>query len=98
MSNDDRRLGVVTKFFAGRGFGFIRPALKDFQGKVTTIHSRSCPDHFFHVKQAIRDGVPDIAENDIVLYDVGRDPQGRMAAINLKKIGNLNDQQNEAAA
>lgn len=59
--------GIVRKYIAERGFGFIVPAER-----------HDSPDVFFHIKSVVGDYVP--AEGDPVEFNITYDAQGRAQA------------------
>lgn len=64
-------IGTVKWFNAVKGFGFIQP--DDGQKDV-----------FVHVSAVERSGIGNLAEGQRVSFELERDRQGRVAAVNLK--------------
>jgi cold shock CspA family protein len=80
-------LGIVNRWFADKGFGFIRQAAENYKGEIVRVNDRAIKDVFVHAKQAQRDGIDDLAEGDVVQFDIGTDRRtGRLHAINLVKF------------
>jgi cold shock protein len=65
--------GTVKFFNASKGFGFIS---QDDGSK----------DVFVHISAVERSGLGNIKENDKLSFDVERGDNGKVSAINLKKI------------
>lgn len=64
-------IGTVKWFNAVKGFGFIQP--EDGQKDV-----------FVHVSAVERSGIGNLAEGQRVSFELERDRQGRVSAVNLK--------------
>jgi CspA family cold shock protein len=83
-NNDDkRRLGVLHKFFADKGFGFLRSASFNDDGSVAVNNNRNNPDTFLHISRVQRDGISDLQEGDLYEFDIGTDRRGKPCAVNL---------------
>ncbi|MEX2261631.1 MAG: cold shock domain-containing protein [Bryobacteraceae bacterium] len=65
--------GSVVKYFEDKGFGFIRP---DQGGR----------DVFFHVSRLAEGSATDLTQNVKVIYELGMDRTGKMAASSLKVL------------
>ena len=65
--------GTVKFFNTTKGFGFIQP---QDGGK----------DVFVHISAVERAGLPNLSEGQQVSFDVDRDRNGRVSAINLKTL------------
>jgi cold shock CspA family protein len=74
------RLGILHKWYGQRGYGFLRTAVRDYQGKLVMINDRSVPDTFVHVSEIQRCGIHDFAEGDAFTFDV-RQKAGRAPSI-----------------
>ena len=65
--------GTVKFFNPAKGFGFIQ---QDDGSK----------DVFVHISAVERSGLGSISENDKLSFDVEKGDNGKLAAINLKKV------------
>ncbi len=65
--------GTVKFFNTTKGYGFISP-------------SDGSKDVFVHVSAVQRAGLPGLAENQKVSFDVERGRDGRVSAVNLKPL------------
>ena len=65
--------GKVKFFNAAKGFGFIQ---QDDGSK----------DVFVHISAVERSGIGSLNENDKLSFDVEKGDNGKLAAINLKKV------------
>ena len=66
-------VGTVKFFNSQKGFGFIAP---DGGGK----------DVFVHISAVERAGLPGLTEKQKLSYEVEKDRDGRVAAVNLKAL------------
>ena len=66
-------IGTVKWFDAIRGFGFIRP-------------ENGSADVFVHVNEVVRGGMVDLKDGQKINYEVGKDRQGRPAAVRLRQV------------
>lgn len=65
--------GTVKFFNATKGFGFIQP-------------QDGSKDVFVHISAVERSGLQGLSENQKVSFDIERDRDGRVSAVNLKAI------------
>jgi CspA family cold shock protein len=65
--------GIVTKYLADRGFGFIRP---DDGGS----------DIFFHISALKAAGLDEPTAGQRFEYDIGEGRNGKVAAVNLRRV------------
>jgi CspA family cold shock protein len=65
--------GTVKFFNTTKGFGFIQP-------------QDGTKDVFVHISAVERAGLPSLSEGQQVSFDVDRDRNGRVSAINLKTL------------
>jgi cold shock CspA family protein len=87
MTTDNResQVGILHKWYSDRGFGFLKTAVKDWQGRYVPLSDRRRADTFLHVQQARLSGI-DVSEGDILQFSVGVDRKGKPCAINLVKV------------
>ena len=65
--------GTVKFFNATKGFGFIQP-------------QDGSKDVFVHISAVERSGLQGLSENQQVSFDIERDRDGRVSAVNLKAV------------
>jgi CspA family cold shock protein len=65
--------GTVKFFDASKGFGFIAP-------------QDGSKDVFVHISAVDRAGLPPLAENQKLSFDVERGDNGKTSAVNLKAL------------
>lgn len=65
--------GTVKFFNAAKGFGFIAP-------------QDGSKDVFVHISAVDRAGLPQLAENQTLSFDVERGDNGKTSAVNLKAL------------
>jgi cold shock CspA family protein len=68
--NSAKRLGILNHWNGDKGYGFVRYAVEDFNGRIVRINDRDLDDTFLHISQVQRAGIDDIAVGDILLFDV----------------------------
>jgi cold shock CspA family protein len=85
-----KEFGIIRAWNGARGFGFIRPADFDGEGKLKPINDRNQPDVFLHIRAVQRAGVSpdDIADGTPVYFDVRESPRGdgRTEACNIELV------------
>ena len=99
MSDDSRRLGILNFWKSEKGYGFIRSAIEDFEGRIVRINNHHVVDTFLHVSQVERAGIKDIREGDILLFDVTTDPRTmKPRASNIERVGHADAESEKKAA
>jgi cold shock CspA family protein len=84
-----RQLGLLHRFYAAKGFGFLRATTTNYKGERVAVNDPKIKDTFVHITQAHRDGIDDLAEGDVLEFDTGVDRRtGKPAAINLVRLQN----------
>jgi cold shock CspA family protein len=97
--NSAKRLGILNHWNGDKGYGFVRYAVEDFNGRIVRINDRDLDDTFLHISQVQRAGIDDIAVGDILLFDVTIDSRKmKPQASNIERIGRSDDQEKTAAA
>jgi cold shock CspA family protein len=82
MTTEQRRLGVVRRWYDDRGFGFLRTLIRKEDG--TTRIDLNEPDTFVHVSQLKKSGLQSLAERDVVFFDTHVSPRtGKVEAANI---------------
>jgi cold shock CspA family protein len=82
-----KQLGLLSRLFPERGFGFLKPATIDFVGRVVPINARDRgADVFIHQNDARRSGI-ELVQGDAFEFSIGVDRKtGRPKAENLRKV------------
>jgi hypothetical protein len=86
----NKQLGIIRKFDRERGFGFVRAAEINYQGRVVPIGIGRLEDHFFSLGFLRRSGIsPEAVVEGMPVYftaEPSRRFEGKTIATNIELV------------